>query len=84
MNYLLSFLTLLGCVVGIIIVAGLFAIICVKLEDLERHLDLKYEKYRKFKNNVLPWIVVAIIVLMFLFCLVTGYMEILKRFSADG
>lgn len=80
MKYMLAFLILTGGLIGLLAIAILIAFICHKVEDWEMDLDLKYEAYRNFKENILPWIVVAIISVLFLFCLVMMYFAILGYF----
>ena len=80
MKYILSFLILLGGCIGVIACAVLFLLFCDKIIDWEWNLSWKYEKYRKFKENVLPWLFITVIGSVFLFCLVCGYFAILGCF----
>lgn len=80
MKYILALLILIGSLIGIFAAGILFVYAGEKINDWEFELDWKYNKYHRFKENVLPGIFLTIIGLIFLGCLVAVYCGILELF----
>jgi len=79
-KYILAFLILIGGLIGVIAFIVLYLFFCDKVKEREWDFSWKHKRYRKFKENILPWICVAIIGVVFLFCLGCVYFEILEYF----
>lgn len=77
MAHILAFLILIGGILGIVVSVLLWCFIYNKIEDYETTITVKYVKYRNFKENILPWIFLSVILFVFLFCLVHMYNIIL-------
>ena len=78
MKYVISFLILMGGIVGFSGVIFLAMFVCEKIDWWEWVIEHKYDRYRYFKHNILPWILMALMLCVLVFALTFLYLSILS------
>lgn len=79
MRYIISFLILIGGMAGVFGVIFLTEFVGDKIKTWEWGIDHKYDKYRYFKHNILPWIFAVSILCLFLASSTAVYLVILAH-----